>query len=73
MNEVIEMDIETIVGKELKRYNFELNDLGVQCIIIQIKLVYGNNPTIKQIREIIKNNKISFINEHKKVIKNDIN
>ena len=67
------MSIETTVNNELKRYNFELTDLGVQAIIIQIKLLYGNKPSVKQVREVIKNNKISFINEHKKVIKNDIN
>lgn len=60
------MNMETIVDNELKRYNFELNDKGIKSIVIQIKLLYGNNPSINQIRKTVWDNKIDFINEHKK-------
>lgn len=55
------------VKNELKEYNLKLSETGVDCIVLQTELIYGKNPTDSQIREVVGQNTISFLN-HKKAL-----
>lgn len=59
--------IRQIIRNELERYNLQLSDNGIDCIETQVKLLYGNNPTISQIRKTVGDNQISFMDEMKRV------
>ena len=55
-----------MVQHSLNKYHFQLTPFGVECISFQVELLHGKHPTLQQVDEIVKNNKISYINEHKK-------
>ena len=54
-------EIEHIIKAQLKKYNFQLSSSGVEAIRQQVILLYGQNPTINQIKAVVDETQISFL------------
>lgn len=55
-----------IITQELKKNNITLNPKGIDAIMFQVELLYGKQATTEQIKEIVEQNSIEFLNENRK-------